>query len=518
MSHASKRRQLTIALTFIFITLVLLQDIIASAAPSLASQPLLTSSSNAIATAAYAVSITQCGRNVQMVFDAAAVLKRSIELNSWPLHSKSRYAAKFYAFTLNPENASEPALVDHCHQLLSLAGWTVLPQDPPVHIGLIEMPEGSILRSQIAGDGCCGHNEFIKLSAYKLINHEFALHLDLDTLVIHPLDELFDVMHFGPDTEEGKNARLGLVDVVAPTYLNRRMTGNPSKSGNMSTSELLMNITVDAFFTKDYNMIVPGKHEQRVGIQGGFLLVRPSMTTYGHLLSLVYSGEFYGGFDAKESGWFKSGYGKHIWGSMTIQGLMAYFFDVKKLNHSVELNRCRYNNIADNSRVSTYSSKPKFPRGTLLPFLRNASNPQLNFHDTMCRDGRDECDDTNCQRFPLQKARILHYTYCKSPWSCSRCDFLQTYREPMCYSMAREWFRVRSTIPGEDNPDVGKVKGGDYGPISHIHENGEVSVTQGNCYKEYYLGYCLDKGEYQQIKPHHLFIKRDNHSLTNLQK
>jgi hypothetical protein len=296
------------------------------------------------------------------------------------------------------------------------------------------------------------------------------------------------------------------------------MTGNPAKSGNMSTSELLMNITVDAFFTKDYNMIVPGKHEQRVGIQGGFLLVRPSITTYGHLLSLVYSGEFYGGFDAKESGWFKSGYGKHIWGSMTIQGLMAYFFDVKKLNSSVELNRCRYNNVADNSRVSTYSSNPKFPRGTLLPFLRNASKPHLNFQDTKCRDGRGECDDTNCQRFPLQKARILHYTYCKSPWACNPCDFLQTYKEPMCYSMAREWFRVRSTIPGEDNQDLGKVNGGDYGPVSHINENGEVTVTQGNCYKEFYLGFCLDKGEYQPIKPHHLFIKRGNHSLADLQK
>merc|ERR1711862_23798 len=110
-----------------------------------------------------------------------------------------------------------------------------------------------------------------------------------------------------------------------------------------------------------------------------------------------------GGFDGRTSGWFKKGYGKHIFGSMTVQGLLAYYFDVELLEHAVELNKYRYNNIADNSRISTFAINPKFPRGTLLPFARNQSNPRRNYVDTDCRDGRKECDDTNCQRFPLSE-------------------------------------------------------------------------------------------------------------------
>lgn len=207
--------------------------------------------------------------------------------------------------------------------------------------------------------------------------------------------------------------------------------------------------------------------------------------------------EFYGGYDARTSGWFKSGYGKHIWGAMTIQGLMAYYFDVEQLEHSVELNRCRYNNIADNPRVSGFARNPKFPRGSLLPFARNASNPRYNFDDKACRDGRENCDDTNCQRFPLDKVRLAHYTYCKSPWKCEGCDYLETYKEPMCYAMVREWYRVRSSIPGE-NPNLDSVTGGsDKGPVSVIREDGEVEVVEGNCYKEFYLGFCKDYKGYQ---------------------
>lgn len=141
-------------------------------------------------------------------------------------------------------------------------------------------------------DGCCGGNELIKLAAYKLTGHDFAVHMDLDTLVMHPFDELFNVMYFSSNTDEGKRARAQLAEVAAPTYLNRRMTGNPAQTdANMNATELLANITVDAYFTKDYNMIRPGTQEPyRVGVQGGFLVVRPSTTTYTHLINLVYSG------------------------------------------------------------------------------------------------------------------------------------------------------------------------------------------------------------------------------------
>lgn len=500
----TRRRRLVIALAFVVVSVFRWDRDLAAPTTSAAVYANATSrpspASLPVATVAYAVSITRCSPKLSgRLFDAGAVLRRSIQLNSWPMHPESRYAAKFYAFTLRPADGSAPEITDRCFQVLEKAGWEVLPQDPPLYPELIEEPDGSALKTNIGGDGCCGHNELIKLNTYKLTDHEMALHLDLDTLVTHPLDELWDVMYFKSDTDEGRRAREALAEVVAPTYVNRRATGDPSKSGGQTAVELLRNITVDAYFTKDYNMIIPGQQSQRVGVQGGFLAVRPSFESYAHLVGLVYSGEFYGGFDARTSGWFHSGYGKHIWGSMTIQGLMAYYFDVERLDRSVELNRCRYNNIADNARTSSFAKNPKFPRGTLLPFVRDPNNERYNFDDRHCRDGRGECDDTNCQRFPLRKARVLHYTYCKNPWRCIGCEYLETYKEPACYEMAREWFRVRSTIPGEGNRTLDRVQGDDKGPLSFIREDGEVELREGNCYKEFFLGYCMEFGKYDPM-------------------
>ena len=305
LNNTQKRRLIIASIFAIFSILRLNRDLnkwIAVAGDSIetsiiiASSFSITAQSLPIATAAYAVSITSCGPKLSArLYDAAAVLRKSIELNSYPLNKESRYGAKFYSFTLKQPDGSDPAVVDRCYQLLQKAGWDPLPQDPPIYPSLIKEPEGAVLKMGIGSDGCCGDRELIKLSTYKLIDHEFAVHLDLDTLVLHPMDELFDAMYFGPQTEEGRRARIQLAEVAAPTYINRRNTGNPAKSGIRNATDVLANITVDAFFTKDYNMIIPGKHEQKVGVQGGFLAVRPSMDTYTHLLSLVYSGEFYGG-------------------------------------------------------------------------------------------------------------------------------------------------------------------------------------------------------------------------------
>eukprot|EP00956_Cyclotella_meneghiniana_P025244 scaffold52285_cov23-Cyclotella_meneghiniana.AAC.1 len=459
-----------------------------------------------MATVAYAISLTNCGPKFNP-FDTAAVLKRSIELNSWPKHPESRYASEFFAFVKTSNAALYNYQEDRCGQLLSLAGWTIIPKEDTVNSAIIKEPQGSILKGGISRDGCCGSSELIKLETYKL-PHAIAVHLDLDTLVTNPFDELYNVMHFSPDTKEGKQARKRLVDVVAPTYLNRRTSGHPSQ-GNVTATEaenLLSNITVNAFYTKDYNMINPSKgHNLHVGVQGGFLVVKTSDVTYLQLLDMVYSGEFYGGFDGKTGGWFKSGYGKHIWGSMTIQGLMGHFFDHVELEHSVELNRCRYNNIADNARVSTFSTNPKFPRGTLIDQARNESNPRFNYKDLNCRDGRVECNDTDCQRFPIKKTRLVHYTYCKHPTSCMNCDYMETYKEVSCYSFMKEWFRVRSTILGESLPNNKKDIAFSTN-VQWMQEDGKVDVYQGNCYKEYTMGFCQGEGKY-------LFMKVANMSL-----
>ena len=92
-----------------------------------------------------------------------------LALSARPIHHNSRYGAKFYAFTLKPPNDENPSN-DRCYQVLSKAGWEVLPQDPPLYPTLIQEPEGSgsILKNTIGSDGCCVDKELIKLTTYTL--------------------------------------------------------------------------------------------------------------------------------------------------------------------------------------------------------------------------------------------------------------------------------------------------------------------------------------------------------------
>ncbi|CAN0524351.1 unnamed protein product, partial [Scytosiphon promiscuus] len=43
---------------------------------------------------------------------------------------------------------------------------------------------------------CCGADEFIKLHAYTLMEFHRVVHLDVDTLVLHPLDQLMGGQEF----------------------------------------------------------------------------------------------------------------------------------------------------------------------------------------------------------------------------------------------------------------------------------------------------------------------------------
>ncbi|CAM9666745.1 unnamed protein product, partial [Sphacelaria rigidula] len=45
-------------------------------------------------------------------------------------------------------------------------------------------------RGFVVNSGCCGADEFVKLHAYTLTEYHRVLHLDVDTLLLHPMDEL----------------------------------------------------------------------------------------------------------------------------------------------------------------------------------------------------------------------------------------------------------------------------------------------------------------------------------------
>lgn len=144
-------------------------------------------------------------------------------------------------------------------------GYEILIRDVPVPLNEIE---GDYLREKVPANGCCGEKEFVKLHAYTILEHPVVVHLDLDTLVLKPMDKLFDVMIDGVP-KDGTNEG---IEVAFNDPL-------PSASN-----------AVDAYFTRDYNMNHPGmKH---AGVQGGFLVLRPSRTAYDEFVSIIRKGDF----------------------------------------------------------------------------------------------------------------------------------------------------------------------------------------------------------------------------------
>ena len=409
-----------------------------------------------VTTVAYLISITGCStkfvQNAKL-YDMAAVLKKSIDLNSYPRHSTSRYASKAFVIT-TPETRDSK-----CVELLQAAGFEPKLFDFPVQIDSIQEVEGAILRDRIGKDGCCGEKELIKLHVYSMTDYKVAIHLDLDTLVVQPLDPVIDAMVFPPSHETGRKARQRL---FAPTTQdsNHERLATPT----YNASVLLEELDIRAYYTKDYNMLP--RNKEKIGLQGGVIMVKPNATTRDELIAMVRSGQYFPGRD-EGSGWFKSGYGLHIWGALTIQGLLAYYYTEVAHDVSVELHRCRFNQIAENPRRSSFNAIGKYPRGT--PILNNAS-----FHDLDCRDGRPQCDDVQCQTWPMDETYILHYTYCKVPVSCVDGAWEETLKDRQCLRMQKEWFSIRKLLAQEANQ----------------------SVPFGEYFPELYQGFCRAAGDY----------------------
>lgn len=179
------------------------------------------------------------------------------------------------------------------------------------------------------------------------------------------------------------------------------------------------------------------------------------MTTFYELSSIVKEGNFSPGFDVVNSGWRSSGYGSHIWGAATIQGLLAYYYDIIAYTSSVELNRCQYNQIGDNPRRSSFDPRGKYPRGTYW-------NTSV-YQDTDCRDGREKCDDVQCQTWPINQTKVVHFTYCKTPWKCPDLTWNETKNTEACRAMHKEWFRVRMEMQ-----DQKKNANGTFQPDYHF--------------------------------------------------
>ena len=323
------------------------------------------------ATIAYSISVTSCGGKNEGITEGAAVLAHSIRRQK---SQGSRYDAKLYAF-VHPQAKSCAA------EKLEGLGYNVQIRETPINATQIK---GEFLRRTIQIRGCCQEKELLKLYAYTL-SEPIAVHLDVDFLILKPLDKLFDAIIGGVHSsflDSGEIEFGGANEQNVTTHV-------PSR--------------VDAFFTRDYNLSNRGK---KAGMQGGFFVIRPSTEVFAEYKSIILEGDHRRG-----SGWAGQGHGGY-YGAQQIQGLMAHFYDFVRPNTAIELNRCLHNTMADN---------PRDKKGH-------------------CRNGAKECED--CRSRNIDDIYSAHFTICQKPWICPHTS---PYPR-LCAKLHRQWFQARREL------------------------------------------------------------------------
>lgn len=144
-----------------------------------------------VVTIGYFISITGCGAG--SLADGAAVVKHSVHLASIHGPLGGRYDYRMHSI-YHPSAAS-------CVGPLAQLGYDLVERDTPVAVQDIQ---GEFLRRKIVENGCCGEKELIKLEAYTFTQYPVVVHLDLDVLVLKPIDPLFDAMILGSDKTQSK--------------------------------------------------------------------------------------------------------------------------------------------------------------------------------------------------------------------------------------------------------------------------------------------------------------------------
>lgn len=408
-------------------------------------------------TIAYAVSLIKCSKKSSTTgfLDAAVILRHSIHRNSVRVGT-SRYDYSMHAI-LHPTCSENESI------LKSLGYITHIVQPPVV----VEEIEGEFLRNHIEGENCCGSAEFVKLHAYNLLEYPLVLHMDMDAIILKPLDGLYDAMLL--KGERGDLARLNL---------------------EREYPEASIPVDIKAAFTRDYTSNQPW--EPNAGVQGGFLLAKPDPTIIQEYIAFIQKGDYNRG-RGEGSGWGGKGYGG-FQGAMAYQGAVAYFYDHVRPNTHVELNVCRYNQVL--ADVIHRGPTGMDHQGECRRFPRHGRTHQNN----------TDCED--CRVTPLSRVYSAHYTACKKPWDClvphprNPRDKSQVIRLsnltniPNCMLMLREWFALRQNF---DELIKQQIK------------------PTGSFEKEFFLGYCNSRSNYKPIVlPDHFNASHLYDNLTML--
>ena len=421
---------------------------------------------------AYAISLMKCGDHQSTpagMLDAATILRHSIhETSIRNPQSHSKYDYEMYVFVHRQAVA--------CARELQYVGYNLVVVDPPLNPKDIR---GQFLRDHIGSEWCCGSDEFIKLYAYNLTQHPLVVHLDLDFMMMKPMDTLFDAMLM-----QGKSqAQLQpLWDQVELQY--------PEHHDNV-VSYAHKNM-IEASITRDYPDIPPGYIP---GYQAGFIVLRPNSQVIQKYVDIILEGNYVPGFEYRKNGWGGKGYGAFV-GAKAMQGIVAYFYDIIQPNTSVELNSCRYN----------YMGADIIYRPGGKAWMPN----KVESHGK-CRSNQESCED--CTKTDLNLVYNVHFTVCRKPWTCPSKAFnsrsggllnqdlnphlinltknlrgLSTYIDlnlasyEQCMKLHQAWHRYRNDF--EDK-------------LYSITHDSDIFLTRnGEFEKEFFMGHCDDIGKY----------------------
>ena len=365
-----------------------------------------------------------------------------------------------------------------CSKDLEDAGFEVVLRDRPVEKKEIR---GEELRRNIHKEWCCGHEEFIKLYAYTL-PEPVVVHVDIDFIFKKPMDDVFDAMLYHKDSEIGKAARQR-VERERPTDT---WPDHPQ-----------------AFLTRDWPQVYPGRIP---GYQAGFIAHRPNPQVMDEIVEIIKEGHYSEG-NHPANGWGDKGYGGYV-GARAMQGLLAYYYDIKAPDTWVELNQCRYNHMGVDVKFN--------PGGFgFRPGHKRAGK---------CRNGKGYCED--CMHTEMDLIYNIHYTQCRKPWNCigdgdstlklprnkvSRSVKNQLIPENIvhldhCLDLLQVWHDVRTDLEDELTrlaPTVStrNDKNNSTEMIAHARRGTYKTKT--------FQGHCLANGDYLSLaNGHHETLQR----------
>jgi len=379
------------------------------------------------ATIAYVITVPKC--DDEPVWDGAAVLARTIQLNSRDNpYSSSRYGYKLYAFV------HETAV--GCATNYANIGYEIFVRDSPVRLD--EIAPGHYANNV---NSRCPLADFLSLYAFTLLDHEIVVLMDVKSMVIQPLDELYDAMLYPKDSEKG---------IMARKSVKSHWMGY-GKEQDSEADKVYKSFpdTIQAFFTRDYTVVHPFMKE-KAGVHTGFVVLRPSQEAFDQATEIIRQGAW----EKDLWGWYNSGFGGYP-NAMCTKGLLSFFFTRIHPHSAVELNRCFYNVVSDS------------------PTTVDPQNDEMQ----LCRDGRKCCDD--CRHTSLGDLKTINTSICRRPWTCHyHSDQFEIFK--LCREITHEWFKLRHQVETE-----------------WARDNVGYSVTKetGSFGTLYFMGYCDDWGK-----------------------